>query len=192
MVIIFSIMRIIILYFIVSFTLISCKTERKKTQSVENILKIDTLKVNNKGKLNGSIKRKFIGKTLKSIKELEPFNHYSSGGMYFGESNGGLFTFRGKEDEIKFIIFTIKAKVVDIVDIENEFDSNMFNSNKETVIFYDVLQNNKRDPELFALAAFEEQEIITEVYRVWRANCNTERIEEIKDKTNIVVINEDW
>ena len=70
--------------------------------------------------------------------------------------------------------------------------SDVFNPEKETVLIFDIELNSKRDLELIALAGYEESETINEVYKVWRANRKTGKFEEVKDLSNITVINEDY
>jgi len=193
-------MKTIILYILLFFFAIGCKTDIKQTAQIieNNIVKVDTVKTKKQiaQERSKNLKNKFIGKPYGTLKEFIRLNNYSSGGFYFEgqfeESYGGIFSFRGKNDKIEFIIFKINNIIMDIIDIDNDIDPKIFNPNKETVIFDDVLRNGKKAPELFALAAYEEAEVMTEVYKVWRANLKTGKIEELKDLSNITVIDEDF
>ncbi len=203
-------MKAIILYILLFFFAIGCKTDIKQTaKTIENnTVKVDTVKIPKQieQKSLKSLKEKLVGTIYRKAYEITEFKDLSSGGFSIG-----TYAFNGKEysikkitddNSIKLLVFNevVKRtdegkamfKIIDLLEISKETDVFKKYPNKPIDIISDVLQNGKKAPELFALAAYEEAEVMTEVYKVWRANRKTGKLEEIKDLSNITVINEDF
>lgn len=206
-------MKNYILYIALIFFTISCKTDKKQTNnSLAESVEIDSitpqLQEQQKPK---TLKEKLVGKVYRKAYEIPEFENYSSGGFLIGSTfnnehivNGKTYSIdilTEKKGIIEYILFTITHnrndgkvtfKIIDILELDKETDVFKKFPNKDIDVFSDVLRNGERAPELLALAEYEESDVMTNVYKVWRANRKTGKFEEVKDISGITVVNEDY
>ncbi|MFD0992990.1 hypothetical protein [Tenacibaculum geojense] len=196
--------------------LFSCKSDKKNTPTVplaaNNITSIDSININRKQE-SKDLKEKLVGKTCSYLSSSEFEKFYIPGGFLIGSTyqnehilDGKIFGITRingkKEDEKNHNTHLIlkqsyedekfPCKIIDVLDIEKETDIFKKFPNKDIDIYTDVLQNGNRAPELLALVEYEESEVMTNVYKVWRANRRTGKFEEVKDISGITVVNEDY
>ncbi len=212
-------MKKYILYLIVSIVFLNCKTEKKETHQVSsNHSKADTTKVQRDTietvkkvvpQKFKSLKEKLKGTIYFHAYEISDFEGLSSGGFMVGSTHNdehiykgesySIDVVRGHRDIVKYIIFAKEvnnnnenlSEIIDLLEMEKETDVYAKYPDKNIGICSDVLLNNKRAPELFALANYTGENVLTEVYKVWRANRETGTLEEVKDLSNITVVDED-
>ncbi|WP_148639284.1 hypothetical protein [Aquimarina longa] len=208
-------MKNYILYVVLGFTLLSCKTDKKSTSSdLANTVVIDSIKAESieEQEKPKSLKEKLIGKIYRKAYEIPEFEKYSSGGFLIGSTfnnehivNGKEYTVKiinGINDELLYLVLNevhtvnndgkARFKIIDLIEL-GEFTQNLTQEQMDKLdIFSDVLLNNERAPELIALAEYEEAEVLTKVHKVWRANRKTGKFEEVKDISGITVVNEDF
>lgn len=198
-------MKQYILYTLLVFILFSCKADKKTTSSsLENTVILDTLKTQQQENHGfKTLKEKLVGEIYKGGQKIRELSKYPNQGVFhIGSVQDSprytSITFK-KDNGVKIILFLRvdnedlnEALIIDLLEIEKETDVYEKYPNKDIDIFSDVLLNNKRVPELIALAVYEEAEEISEVYKVWRANRKTGKFEEITDLSGITVINEDF
>lgn len=163
-----------------------------------------------------TLKEKLIGRVYRKTYDIPEFNNenYSSGGFSIGSSyqEGYIFNEKefskkkiyGKKGALLFLIFNElderdndgKAyfKIIDMLEIEKETDAFRKYPEKNLTVMSNVAVNGKIDTELLALAVREfdeygeDKEVLTEIYKLWRANRKTGKFEEIKDLTGVSVI----
>jgi len=190
-------------------SIVSKKASKDLKKKITDSIKIQKQEIKSKSK---NLKEKLTGKIYRDANEFQEFSGFSSGGFVIGESFTDDEFYKGKRysineisgiyDEILFLIFDelhkrdsdgqAYNKVVDILEMKKETDVFQKYPDEEIIIISDVLVNNNRDPELIALVAYEEASVFTKVYKVWRANRETGKFEEITDLSNITVFNEDY
>lgn len=204
-----NIIKYAVIYLTLSIVLMACKTDNKKTnKTVTQTIQTDTVKTKKTTKEIDYLKAKLIGKTYRGLSDMPEFNDYSIGWFVIGNEDDfknsyDISVIRGEHDLIKYLMLSELvrrtnegksiSKIIDIIDVtEIVKELNKKHPKEDISIFEQMLINNKRDPELFGFAPFKEEEIITEVYKVWRANHKTGKIEDVKNISNIVIVNDDW
>ncbi|MFC5046163.1 hypothetical protein ACFSTE_04655 [Aquimarina hainanensis] len=205
-----------ILYIVFIFLASSCKKDKKQAlKNVSESVKVDsTISQIQELQKTKSLKEKLVGQNCKDAHDLARVEgHYITGGFLIGSTfneehivDGKTFSItgiRGKKGEKKnhstYLMLkqsyedeSSSCKIVDILEVEKATDIFKKYPDKDIDIFSDVLLNGNRAPELLALAEYEETDIMTNVYKVWRANRKTGKFEEVKDISGITVVNEDY
>lgn len=205
-------MKQYIIYILV-FLLFSCKTDKKTAaNNLKNTTVVDSVKKITPQETSKGLKEKLIGKIYRKTYEIPEFKNNNSGGFLIGSTFNNKHIFNGKEytikiinginDEPLYLIFNqlhsinnegkATFKIIDLIELEELTKGLTKKQLNQLDIFSDVLLNNERAPELLALAEYEESDVTTNIYKVWRANRKTGKFEEIKDLSGITVINEDY
>ncbi|QKX06114.1 hypothetical protein HN014_14755 [Aquimarina sp. TRL1] len=160
-----------------------------------------------------TLKEKLVGKTYRKAFEIKEFSKYNISGGFslegihnnentINNKEYSICRLRGKDQKTKILVLEevykrsddgkSYFKILDLLELDKETDVFKKFPNKDIDIFSDVLLNGNRAPELLALAEYEETDIMTNVYKVWRANRKTGKFEEVKDISGITVVNEDY
>lgn len=197
-------------YLLVLLILSACKVDNKnKTDLVADSKESSNPKTELTIQQKDTVREKSaIGKSYnKYLNEIEEFNNYDSSGGHSivdsldeNESNGeysayglatlDIFELNEKEGTSinkgeKYIVMLNGKTVVDYIDVE------YLSIYKDLVLYGDGVQlNGKIDKELFAFAPYneDEEEIITEVYKVYRADKETGKIIEVSVKGITIVV----
>jgi len=154
------------------------------------------------------LKDKLKGVPCSKAYKISEFKNLSIGGHSIGDHHNGyeykgkmysLKTIQADYDIVKYIVFDSainetneknECQIVDLLEVSEEQQKLIVDEN--AFFAYNVHQNGKKDPELFAFASYNKKtEELTNIYHVWRTNRETEKIEEIKDLSNIKVLEED-
>lgn len=194
----------------------SLMEENAKPDKVQQLLNKQDNKSQEKQKHTEELKEKLVGQLCSYAHDLiDSKGYYIPGGFLigfvYGEEktiNGKLFgitRIRGKKgDEKDYTTHLIlqqsyedesnPCQIADVLDVERETDLFEKYPDKDLDVMTNVAVNGKIDTELLALAVYEfdeygeDKEVLTEIYKLWRANRNMGKFEEIKDLTGVTVI----
>ncbi|MEM8940451.1 MAG: hypothetical protein AAGC64_14020 [Bacteroidota bacterium] len=191
------------------------RDEKFEINKVSTQIKKESETENTQNQKYPGLEEKLVGQICSYLRDFaEQERYYIPGGFLIGFGYGeeeimngrlfGITRIRGKKGDNKeyttHLILkqsyekkSIPCKIVDVLDVEKETDLFEKYPNKDLDVMTNVRVNGKTDTELLALAVYDsEEEILTEIYKLWRANRKTGKFEEIKDLTGVTVFNEDF
>ncbi|TPN85857.1 hypothetical protein [Aquimarina algicola] len=179
-------------YLLIVLFLLACKIENKNKSSLIAETKEAITQQKDTIKIKSAIGKSY-NQYLHEIEEFKKYDNHGSWSIYdnFGNENQdfkeyGLATLdifeRNRKEGtsikkgIKFIVLLNSNIVIDYIDVED------LTISENLILYSDGVQlNGKIDKELFAFAPYieEDEEIITEVNKVYRADKETGKIFEI-------------
>ncbi|MCF6350611.1 MAG: hypothetical protein L3J23_06210 [Flavobacteriaceae bacterium] len=195
-----------ILYLLLfSGILFGCKSDKIKTLSNLSNTSLNDETKKKTTQVPKSLKEKLIEKRYNKLSDINELKDYSTGWFLLGERNNSnkevyIIKCSERNGDLKIILSKYfdealgdkKNVISDLIEIDEFTKSIPQEKINKIDIFSDILLNNKRTSDLIALAVYEEAEVMSEVYKVWRIDLETGKFEEITDLSGITVINEDF